>query len=620
VSSNYIYTPGGKLGQISSPYGPSGPLNPGSYMSTQAPSIAPILQASGYKPIGTAITEGLETGTKLGQSIQEAPSEIALKKAQVAQLQTSTQIAQNEANIAALQAGLQVRGGFGATTGQQTNVPLPFPDLWNKGGTKVQPNTSSTNTGGTNTGTTGGTNNQTASTNQTPPAPVQQNTAQTGNTEGTPIATGSGTTEIPSGSGAATPSPTIGQVALATANARAQYLQENPNADTNSLSNSPVGTPNPATQQGFDPNHLQVTPDGRKLTGYAPNGTPVYWDDQRQDAYTYEPVAGGKEQRFYSRYTNPEEWQKGVTMDNVQEKQEEQMRQYLNEHQFNPEHAGYPKGTTVSNLKGMDLVNASETAHIINAKMPLDKDTEDDLQRRGALIDAGQNVENALNAMRDKNGNLDPGQYNVVKTTLADLGGKYATVPIVGDVLKKLNGGQGPTQQQSNLFQAYNTYLEAARQATTGNMRANPQEFTALEKSLGSPQETNWDFAQRFGTNLNQQRLNYIDRVDQRLAAGTKFQEMGPSGEVIGTPSPILNRADQLRPMVRNYAASLKPTPVIQGNSSTGGNAPAQQKAAPTEITNTADLAKVRDNGMFTFKGHTMQATPELKKKLLGAQ
>jgi hypothetical protein len=125
--------------------------------------------------------------------------------------------------------------------------------------------------------------------------------------------------------------------------------------------------------------------------------------------------------------------------------------------------------------------------------------------------------------MRDKNGRLDPSQYNNVSLVLASLKDKYATTPIVGDVIKQVLGDKVLTQPQQHFFQAYNQFAELYRKEATGGQRVLPAEYDQLLSAIGRPGDQNVSFADRFGSAMNESRHQFLNKVDSLMANGYRF-------------------------------------------------------------------------------------------------
>ena len=514
MSSNYIYSPGGKLGQISSPYGPSGPLNPGSYMSTQAPSIAPILQASGYKPIGTAITEGLQTGQKLGQSFAETPSDIQQKKAQALQSGAEAMLTEAQAKQIQAQTAYQLKLQQGAYANQTSDQPPPTPEypisnkinqLFGTGGKSGSESTTSGGSSNTNQGTT---TNQ-VNTQVTP----QQN--QTTTNQATP----SGTVGSPGNYSNAptqnTPQATPANVLSATAAENANYLAEHPEQanDQNALLNSPVAVPKP------DPAWLSQNPnvasDGRVYVKTLGNGRQLFFDPSNGQNYTYDPMPGGNERRFYSGWHGQDAFQNGMVVENPWAKHDLQQQDALTKD-------GHYSPDAVANMSPEQRVAALQTINEMNAEKDLGSGEHQDLANRVTMLKSGYNVLNALKQLK-------PEDYNAWNQALAGVGNKYATAPIVGDVIKKALGNNPISPELSNLQSQYDAFLSQARLGSDAGKRLNTDEMSALERAIGSPSEHNWDFGRRFSNYMNLQGTNYVDYVDGLQNSRFRLMPRDPS-------------------------------------------------------------------------------------------
>lgn len=580
----YMVNFGSKLGQVQNPMAGAAAPN----LATYNPVEGAIW--SKWKPLGQSLQEGVEQGVKTGENLKEFPEQE--KAMQLSNMSSAVDIAAKQAQIEQMEAQT-----YGALRGYQgpyrnaTEGPPPFTPtgaanaavIANKAlglvGLQAAQNPQ-LNQGG-NTPSEAGTAKSPEQPQQQQPTqeqPTQQTAEQPPATNGLPIGVPPEVAQL-SGTQAETP-PTQTQIAPSTngpiSSARAYWYANNKDAD---LQKSPLNTPaptevtNPDTGQAFNPKTPQIGPDGRYYAG-TKGGENVFWDPERNDTYIYRPEANGVETRFYHRYTNDDEWTKGVTVDNPQVKQAEGLRQFLTENQFDPKYL-FGEGTTLANMRPDQLVSAAEVVHNMKAKNQMTDSQQTEMTERDNVLDRGNQVMQALQGM-------SPSDYNGLESKVKDFSDKYGNTPVVGDVLKAMN--LTPDNKYTNLMSAYGAYLDAVRGVTTGNMRANPEEFKALLNSIGNPSATNVSFGQRFGNALNQQRVNYVDRVDNMLANGTKMVWQNPSTGEIEIKSPTLKRADALRAVTQEYVNNVRNDQRIDQNGkiATGNQPTAQASPSPS--------------------------------------
>jgi hypothetical protein len=638
--SSYQQVLGSRLGSLPS----WGFLNPGSYMATSQPF--PSGAFANWKPPGVAAMEGIQAGTQLGTNIVSEEDKRKLNQQQmVLNAATADETAARIQQIKAqtMMTANQMRGTYGQLAGAPLNIP-DTPDYGAQAlkaagiktpvvqqGQSQQPQSQQPQTG------------QQPQTTTTNP---QQATTTTGDTDAYSTTLGGGAKVGAAGAGA-TPPVNGPEAATATAisamrqNAVNNYIKNNPGTspdDAAKALNSQYGTP--ASNNDKFPvagpiDHDKLpTPnsDGRYFVREV-NGNPLYYDPTRQDTYFYEPTTGGKEIRYYSRAPFSQ-WQTGIEEEDPQGAQINAQNAFLTKMQFDPMKL-FPKSdwtpeqqqSGVVNLNNMTSTQrqiAMDVLHHQEAEKPLDTETSNDLLQRISLLDSGNRVLQSLNAMRDpKTGQLDPQQYNLFQQGLSRMKDKWGSLPVAGDVMKGLLGGNAPDPRLVNLLANYNAFAERVRGETTGTMRAMPPELKAMFESVGDPELTNQSFAQRFGNAMNQARLNFVDRVDSFPSQGIRLYNLDTrSGQILGVHK-ALQYADSLRPIIHDYvnqtrqqvpvsaSGQVQPTPTAgaQPQPQAQPNPSAQATPASTPQTveiagkSRQEIANLPPNTSFTFNG-----------------
>jgi hypothetical protein len=359
--------------------------------------------------------------------------------------------------------------------------------------------------------------------------------------------------------------------------------------------------------------------DGKPLTNAY--GQQVWYDPQRNSNYTFDWKANGNEQRYYDNLRTPEERMNGVEYPNPQYQlsleQDKALAQFLPVQE-------------IAKMTPDQKAGAIQAHQIFTNTKPLDTESIDDLNVKSSILRAGTQVQDALQK-------LTPQDYNVWKLAAADLGNKFGTTPIVGDLLKKFNGGQAPSPALTQLQQSFNTFMDAVRPGETGKTRMMPQEFEALQKAIGNPADTNWDFKPRFMTALLDRQQQFVDKVDSLGQAGYRMTERNPANgqevkDANGLPveSPFLKYADVLRQGLANYqkATNKGAAPNMNPYNAQGAytgvpnaqpSPSATPQASPVQVKTNADVAKLAPGTRIVdSKGHETTVSQAMLDKLNG--